>query len=234
MRAIVALIERRRAALRGEAGMTLVELMVALSLLLLVLGIFFSSLFVVQSAVARQSARTNSNDQARLAVEELDREIRSGNVLYDPSLLPPTPIGGPQSTDLVPYMQLLVYTQTDATTLDPGNRCVQWLIDGQQQLVVRSWSVTWQTDGTVTGWRVVADHIVNRTLSPTVPAFTLASTTGLYGGRLVNIDVVTQDTSYQGSPVSILDSVEGRNTQYGYPANICQQVPPYPSSYPPG
>jgi type II secretory pathway pseudopilin PulG len=204
--------------------MTLVEVLVTMSILSVVLTIFLTVLVVVQNGVDRQVHRSGSNDQARLAVEQLDRQIRSGNVLYDPSTL------NDPSHDVVPYQALVVYTQTNATTLNPGNRCVQWLVNNRQQLVVRSWSVSWRTDGIVTGWRVVADHIVNRTLG--THAFELSPKAGLYGGRLVIVNIVTRESGRQGQPVSIYQSVEGRNTQYGYPANICNDIPPYPSSYP--
>src|SRR5262249_17743674 len=137
---------RRR--LTSEAGFTLVELVIVTSLLLVVLTAFFVTFDVAQRNFGIQLDRTQSNDQAQLAVEELDREVRSGNLLYDPALEP------------VPGMMLRVYTQTNAPTRSPDNRCVQWKISSQQ-LLVRSWSVTWDSDGIVTGWRVVADHIVN-------------------------------------------------------------------------
>src|SRR5213594_4125494 len=106
--------------------MTLLELM----MVLVILGTVMSG---VQRAVNRQSDRSQSNDQARLAIEELDKEIRSGNVLYDPSLT-----GQPWSDDpgngIYPNMALLVYTQTNAVTRNPGNKCVQWrIVNGQLQ-----------------------------------------------------------------------------------------------------
>src|SRR5207253_5872781 len=117
---------RRR--LRLESGMTLAELMVTMSVLSVVLAMFLTILISVQNAVGRESDRSQSNDQARLAVEELDKEIRSGNVLYDPSLA-----GKAWSDDaansIYPGMSLLVYTQTNAVTRNPGNRCVQWRIN---------------------------------------------------------------------------------------------------------
>lgn len=239
---MIRMIGRARSAARGERGTTLVELLISMSILLLVLGVFLTALVVVQNAVARESDRSNSNDQARLAVEQLDREIRSGNVLYDPcpTTLPTPPTFSYDPTNQVyPCQALLIYTQTNATTLNPGNRCVQWLINNQEQLVSRDWSVDWRTDGIVSGWRVVASDIVNRptpwTGLPTAgwtAAFELASGSSLYGGRLVIINILTQQSGFQGKPLSIYDSVEGRNTQYGYPANICQDIPPYPSSYP--
>src|SRR5437868_3449432 len=74
-------VRRRCKRMVGESGMTLAELLVVLSLLGVVLPMLALFLISIQRTVVRESDRTQSNDQARLAVQELDREIRSGNVL---------------------------------------------------------------------------------------------------------------------------------------------------------
>lgn len=216
---------RLRRRLAGEqSGMTLMEMVVALSILLLVLGIFMSVMTSIQMAVARQGDRSQSNDQVRLAVEQIDREVRSGNVLYDPSQLPQP---SSQATGFLANQWLLVYTQANGPNL-----CVEWVIDPNQQLVTRSWPPTAGTDAT-TSWYVVADHIVNRTAS--ILAFQLAPTNGPYGGRLVQIQMVANQNALSGSNVQVNDSVEARNTQYGYPSNVCNlanapALPPWPTS----
>ena len=58
--------------------MTLVEMMMTLGILSVALVMLFTVIITVQNSVARQATRSQSNDQARLAVQELDREIRSG------------------------------------------------------------------------------------------------------------------------------------------------------------
>jgi prepilin-type N-terminal cleavage/methylation domain-containing protein len=200
--------------LDGEGGMTLVELMVTLVILAFSLSITMSILFSVQKTFGKQSDRSLSNDQARLAVEELDKEIRSGNLLYAP-----TSSG----------MNLIVYTQTNATTRDPSNQCVQWQITSQQ-LQRRAWSVDWRNDGDVTGWRVVADHIVNaappENPGTPVPAFVLDTSQTSFGSRIMKIQILANQNSSSGRSVEIDDSVTARNTEYGYPQTICSDVPP--------
>ena len=56
-----------RSRLRPEEGMTLVELSVSMVLLGVVATIFLSVLVSVQKGFERQSSRSQSNDQARLA-----------------------------------------------------------------------------------------------------------------------------------------------------------------------
>jgi len=207
--------------------MTLVELVVSMTILVVVLAIFLPMLASVQRAFNRQSDRSQSNDQARLAVEELDREIRSGNVLYDPGQA-----GQPWSDDatnlVYPNMSLLIYTQTNATTRNPGNRCVQWRIAGGQ-LMRRDWTTTWRTDDVVDAWRLIADHIVNQPNAPTPPttkAFQLDPDPNK-GGRTIIVTLLVQEAAQSGQAVKIQESITGRNTEYGYPNNVCSDIPPY-------
>jgi len=221
------LIDRLRRRLRGESGMTLVELMIAMGLLGVVIMALLGTLASVQRRVGRESDRSLSNDQARLAVEELDRELRSGNVLYDPNPQPPpTPIPpwvSDPSHGIYPGMSLLIYTQTNANTRtpNPGFRCVQWRAYNQQ-LQRRDWT-TEDPAGTVTTFRVIADHIVNA--APNY-LFTLDPTTA-YGGRLIDINLIVNQNPGSGQNVGIKASVEGRDTQYGYPVTACSTIPPY-------
>src|SRR6187397_691681 len=120
---------RRRRALaslrrvrRTEEGMTLVELVVAMSILGVVLLVFTSVLASVQRGVVRQDNLSRTLDSARLAIQQLDLELRSGNVLYDP-VLENAPVGTPgriaSCTGCLPGYTLRIYTQTNADTRGP-------------------------------------------------------------------------------------------------------------------
>jgi len=206
--------------------MTLTELLIAMSILSIVLLVFLGLLGRMQVSFGRASGRSQTNDQARLAVEELDREIRSGNVLYDPSA------EDDPANDISPGMSLRVYTQTNATTRG-GPRCVQWRINSAEELQRREWTVNWtdDPDTLVSGWRVVADHVVNRSMSPPVTAFGLAAggaaAPDVYGSRVVNIDLIVNVKASSGRNVEIEESVTGRNTEFGYPTSTCSSIPPY-------
>lgn len=227
------LIARVRDRAADERGFTLLEMTITVSLLLVVLTIFLNILWSVQNGVARQSERSDSNDQARLAVEELDRQIRSGDVIQDPGSVPSVLAG----TDIAPSYMLVIYTQTAPGVGNP-NQCVQWVVNSQNQLLERTWDVDWQNNGVYSAsWRLVANHVVNRTVSPAQPAFAYATSGGtpnLYGQRAVQVTILTQQNAHQGIPVRITDTVTGRNTQYGYPANVCLSPPPYPTTFPNG
>jgi prepilin-type N-terminal cleavage/methylation domain-containing protein len=213
-----------------EAGFTLIEMVVTIAVLSLVLIIVTSVLFSVQTSFSRESIRSDTNDQARLAVQQLDREVRSGNLLYDPNPVAPLP---PWASDpangIYPGMSLLVYTQTNATTQTPGNRCVQWRVMNQQ-LQSRDWSTEWRTDDIVDAWRVIATGLQNQVVSPQVPAFSLDPDTNK-GGRTMIITLLvntnTTSNTANGNTVKFQLSVTGRNTSYGYPSTVCTDIPPY-------
>jgi hypothetical protein len=207
--------------------MTVIEMTMTVALLSVVLGILFTVLVSVQSNLVRQASRSNSNDQVRLAVEQLDREIRSGNVLYDPSL------ESDASHYIFPGMSLRIYTQANATTRATngasGARCVQWRIKydlarTNYELQRRDWV---EGSATSSAWRVVADHIANR-VSPTKSAFAVDP-----ARRIVNVALLANDSTKQGGTVEVDTTVEGRNTIYGYPNTVCATVPSYPTPDPP-
>jgi prepilin-type N-terminal cleavage/methylation domain-containing protein len=212
----------RRLSLRSEEGYTLIEMAAAMTILALVSIVYLGVMASVQKDFERQSDRSFDNDEARLAVEHLDREIRSGNVLYDPSL------ESDPANDIYPGMSLRIYTQTNANIRNPGNRCVQWrVVNGELQR--RDWATTWQSDGNITPWRVVAENIVNQPNPPnppTVPAFQLDPDPNK-GGRIIVVTILVNENPDSGSPVRIEQSLTGRNTQYGYPNNVCSAIPPY-------
>lgn len=65
----------------SDRGLTLVEVLISASLLLLTLVMFGGSLVTAQKAQGTSSAYSRANDQAQLALQTLDRQIRSGFVV---------------------------------------------------------------------------------------------------------------------------------------------------------
>lgn len=208
---------RRRLA-GDERGTSLVELAVVVALLSTALAGILPVLNSTQTGVGRAVARSEVRDEARLALAEIDRQIRSGNVFYDPAL------DNDPANDVVPGMALRVYTQADAPSYTPGSQCAQWQITGDV-LRTRRWASS-DPSGTVTPWRTVASDIANREQSPPVPAFSLDSSAS-YGNRLMKIRIVVDRTDENDGPATFDLSVTGRNTQYGYPTQLCATIPAY-------
>jgi hypothetical protein len=182
----------------------------------MVFGVFAT----MQNSVVRADTRSRTSDQLRLAAVELDRQVRSGNVVYDPA--------AETGPDIVANMSLRIYTQADYPTA--GSRCVQWKITSQQTLQSRYWTVDWQGPaGVVSGWRTVADHILNRSATPTVAAFTLDTSQSAYGHRLVKIAFVanlSNGMAGAGSDAEVDTSVAARNADTGFSSSSCASVPP--------
>jgi type II secretory pathway pseudopilin PulG len=198
--------------------MTLVELMVAMFVLGFVMLVFSQVLASVQKGVVAQDMLSRTLSSARLAVEQMDREIRSGNVLYDPAL---ENAGQASCSGCVPSYTLRVFTQSNSTTRG-GAQCVLWQIDDQQRLLTRRWPAG--DPSSPTAWREVATGIVNRALGE--PAFSM-ETDPLKGQRTVNIVLAANESlsSRPGQTVRIRASLTGRNTSYDYPTNICSTTP---------
>jgi type II secretory pathway pseudopilin PulG len=205
-----------RGELSREDGFTLVEMMMSFLLMGVIATAFLSVLVSTQGAVAREDMRSQTLNQARQAFDQLDREIRSGNLIYDPSLENSTSCGG---YTCAPYFALRIYTQANGNTRTPANQCVQYIITTNNQLLRRAWAPGAATS--LSGWRVVADGIVNRTSSPSYSAFWGATT----GSRTVNVQLQVNATP--GDPRSkrvdlLYQSFSIRNYATGDP---CSPIP---------
>jgi len=181
-----------------------------MGLLSVVLTAVLATLVSIQNTENKVNIRKQSEDQVRLAVEQIDRQVRSGNVLYDPAAE-----GTNAGSSIAAGFSMRIYTQANGV-----QRCVQWRVSGGK-LQSRSWATTWQIDGNVSGWRTVADHIVNT--SSNVP-FALDPSSN-YGQRLINVDVIANVRSDTGSNVESKSSVTGRNTEFNYDPAVCQVIP---------
>lgn len=194
----------------------MVEVLIVMIILGVVTSAFLASLASMQKGIFQAENRSRRNDEIRLALAQLDREIRSGNVFHDPAQ--------PEQVDLdvgiVASMGLRIYTQTNAPTRD--EECAQWRIaDGQLQ--TRLWA---RGETTPKPWRIVATDIVNRDLDPPVPAFVLDDDPAL-GGRILHITMVADRTDDAAKPEEMRLSITGRNTHNAqYNQGACDTVPP--------
>lgn len=209
-----------------ESGFSLIELLVAMSLFGGIMVAILSVLLTVQRDTVRVADRESAVTASRQAVAQIDRQVRSGNVLFAPGNelqgLPNGTVGctSPGDPNLGNCMR--IYTQSNG-----AERCVQWQVvpdpaaPGTSKLQTRSWSPTWSTDGIKSGWSVVS-----RGLSPAaaVKPFALQGGSTAYNSRLLDIRIqvlVPKTTKTQ----DVETSLHGRNTFYGYDPNTCNPVP---------
>ncbi len=198
--------------LGDERGMTLVELVVAMMILSIVMLVMTTTLSSIQRAVVEEDVRTRLNDQARLAVQSIDRLVRSGNILYDPV----NESGNDPYGAATGYM-FRIYTQAEQTA-GQSARCAIWLLNDQQQLLYRTWPILEPENAS--DWQVVADSVVNRNLGN--PAFSLDA-----AGRTIAVNFyINPDLAHRPQATQVVSaSLTGRNTSFGYPVQLCATLP---------
>lgn len=193
--------------------MTLVELIVAMGILSIVMLVLTTTLSSIQRAVVEEDVRIRLNDQARLALQSIDRLVRSGNILYDPV---DESGNDPYDAGATGYL-FRIYTQAQQSASQDA-RCALWLVNDDQQLIYRTWPIL-DPDG-ASDWSVVADGIVNRDLA--APAFTLDP-----AGRTIAVEFqVNPDLAKRPQATQVMEaSLTGRNTSFGYPIQLCSDLP---------
>jgi type II secretory pathway pseudopilin PulG len=192
--------------------MTLVELVVAMAILSIVMLVMTSTLASIQRAVVEEEVRGRLNDQARLALQSIDRLVRSGNILYDP-----VDESGNDPYGAATGYLFRVYTQAEQAE-DEDPRCALWLVNDQQQLLYRTWPVL--DPDAASDWTIVAEGVVNRDLAE--PAFTLDPT-----GRTIAVEFhMNPDLADRPQATQVVQaSLTGRNTSFGYPVQLCSTLP---------
>ena len=207
--------------INDERGLTLVELLVAMAILSIVMLVFTKTLASVQMAAVRQENLSRTNDQLRLVVEEMDRQIRSGQVLFDPAAE-----GASTCTGCLPGYTLRVYTEANANAVSAGglgySTCVVWKVASSSPYALQT--ARWQSsapDATVTPWRTVATGIVNSQVGGAAP-FTLEP-----GNRSLDVSFAVNE-DYVNRPTQttyVQASLTGRNTAAGTPVTVCATMP---------
>jgi prepilin-type N-terminal cleavage/methylation domain-containing protein len=198
---------------RDDRGMTLVELVVAMAIMSIVTLVMTTTLTSIQRAVVEEDVRGRLNDQARLALQSIDRLVRSGNILYDPV---DESGNDPYDGTATGYL-FRIYTQAEQSeNEDP--RCALWLVNDEQQLLYRTWPVL--DPDAASNWTIVADGVVNRDLAE--PAFSLDS-----AGRTIAVAFhVNPDLEDRPQATQVIQaSLTGRNTSFGYPVQLCSTLP---------
>ena len=193
--------------------MTLVELIVAMGILSIVMLVLTTTLSSIQRAVVEEDVRIRLNDQARLALQSIDRLVRSGNILYDPV---DESGNDPYDAGATGYL-FRIYTQAKQSATQDA-RCALWLVNDDQQLIYRTWPIL--DPDAASDWSVVADGIVNRDLA--APAFTLDP-----AGRTIAVKFhVNPDLAKRPQATQVMEaSLTGRNTSFGYPIQLCSDLP---------
>lgn len=173
---------------RGEDGVTLVELLVALSLLLIGLVLFSSVYFVTQNATKRQFEIGDTGNQIGISFVTMERQVRSGYVAR---------LGGIAGA----WASATLYTEP-STAASNTRKCWGWALDqvavGTQTLYAASWSINATAPAFPSGWTRMAAGIRNQAMGiPAGSTFTAKFVSGIAAspvGVALGVDLYVDST----------------------------------------
>ncbi len=221
------MLSRMRRARHEEDGFTLVELLISMTIFSVLMAIILSLMITMMYQAKDNLGRQRAVEQGRLGLSQIDRQIRSGNLILDPIH------DGAAVSGVDPNYSLRIYTQEGG-----NNTCVQWRVKFPDptseygQLEYREWDPVDTT--TVTPWSRVASNVVapTATLSATDPQSwppfwvdtTLPTGTDAQNIR-ITLRMKDPDAREDSKPQVLTSVITGRNTVYGYPSLTCNAVP---------
>ena len=179
-------------------------------------------------------SRALALEDMRLGLSQIDRQVRSGNVILDPSEETYANSG------VGVFYSMRIFTQEG-----PTPRCAQWRVidhdgNGYGNLEFRTWDPDYPLVNDVTGWGVVAHNIVDVGVHPTSvsqittdpatwPPFWVDKSSGSQTEAQfirITLRLKAQGAKASSKPASVTSVVTGRNTIFGYPSTSCSDVPP--------
>jgi type II secretory pathway pseudopilin PulG len=192
---------------RDDRGMVLAELAVVM----LISGIVavLAARFVISFSTDAGAATTTAGqvDSVRLALDGLERQVRSGDALF---------IEPPDGTCAV-YGSggncVRVTTEVDGTT-----SCAQYQLvldpagNGSYRLRTRVYSPTWASGGAVGAWRQVANGLAPPTTA--APPFSLAQQSG-GGSQVLTVQFAAPAATNGSAPINLVATFAPRNALYG-------------------
>lgn len=193
--------------IHADNGVTLTELMVAVFLLAVVSAVFLPTMISGMNATDQITNVARSNDDGRLALQRIDREVRAAEIICSPA--PGDPPGD--------TLRFLTKAYTAATTAD-GTRDITYALHNN--------SLDKSTDGGAT-WSPVIQGVVNATVideeynvresrapgTVGVPLFTNDQDAGYPSyGKVITIRLwIDESPTDQISPVLLTTELSGRN-----------------------
>ena len=217
--------EVRRGVRRDQEGFSILELLVAMVIGMVLLGLVMVSLSTFLQTGYDGVASGQANDNAALTMTVIRRQIVNADVLYNPAG------EGTNAGATVPsgfsLRMLTAGARTTAPAATPSGSvtvptCVQWRLLKTGDLEDRSWPTGHPT--TVRPWRTVMSGLVNPT---STPPFTL-DMTGAYQHRVLKLTFVLPETVRRGgASLSMRSSVTALDAQFFAPtaSEYCSPVP---------
>jgi prepilin-type N-terminal cleavage/methylation domain-containing protein len=182
-----------------DAGFTLVEMIVAMSLMGVLISVFMGGVVQMTKDATRVQSVSNSADQARRAYDRFERSLRVASEVNRPVL-----------TGSTWYLEYRTTATGSATAL-----CTQWRLAGSTGLLQRR---TWTevNSPAVSGWETVAAHVINDVT--TQQPFTMSPADSTYSRQRVALFLVVAYATTGSAQVKGL--VVARNTGTATSTNL--------------
>jgi hypothetical protein len=190
-----------------DRGTTLAEL--AIVMLVSSIVAVLAAQFVISFARDANAVTISANrvESVRLALDSVERQVRSGDVLYV------EPAGSTCSAYGSGSNCLRVATEVDGTT-----SCVQLQLvpdptgDGSYELRTRTYSPGWASGGFVGAWRQVTKGLAAPT--DAAPPFTLEQQSGV-GSQALTVQFGVPQGNLSAAPIKLPSTYVPRNALYG-------------------
>ncbi len=213
----------------NDGGYSLTELLISMGIFTILIAVT-STIFIEMTNQSKYTlARTRTIEEAKLGVAQIDRQVRSGNVILDPAS------ESVATSGVGPYFSMRIYTQADGVA-----KCAQWRVrdadgDGYGNLEFRTWNPGYPpTD--VTDWSIVALNLVqiydvvliDKSDPSTWPPFWVdTQDTAGTQAQFVRVTLRLKDPNenHNAKATSVTTVITGRNTVFGYPASTCANAP---------
>ncbi|HEY6795553.1 MAG TPA: type II secretion system protein [Kineosporiaceae bacterium] len=181
----------QRSAAGGDGGFTLIEMIVAMSLMAVLIAVFMGGVIQMTKDTSRVQNVSNSADQARRAYDRFERTARVASEVNRPVLVGTTW-----------YLEFRTTATGTSTPL-----CTQWRMAGGTHLLQRR---TWDdvASPTVSDWETVATGVTDG--ASTQQPFTMSPADSTYGRQRVAFFLAVTNGSAGSAQVSGL--VVARNT----------------------
>jgi len=191
----------------------------------LLTAIIVSLMITMMGQASDNLGRQRAVEQARIGLSQIDRQMRSGNLILNPSL------DGVEQSGVPQYYSVRIFTQEGGI-----DKCVQWRViyydtSGFGQLEFRQWDPA--STASATNWSRVASNVTKpvgafSTADPeTWPPFWVDASGAASDAQSIRITLRMGDPGAESNakPQVLTTTVTGRNTVFGYSPLTCSTVP---------